>query len=118
MLVYHDNFVRGIWKGHLLSNNQFELLDSNDNNIFKVKYSGVWLLSDNGYHNWSTTIAPSKISTSADDLKLSQWIEPMRKDVECTFGILKERWRILKTGIRLKSIISADKILDDVLRTS
>jgi hypothetical protein len=25
----------------------------------------------------------------------------MRKDVECTFGILKGRWRILKTGIRL-----------------
>ena len=34
----------------------------------------------------------------------------MRKDVECAFGILKGRWRILKTGIRLHSIASADKI--------
>ena len=34
----------------------------------------------------------------------------MRKDVECTFGILKGRWRILKTGIRLAGVENADKI--------
>jgi hypothetical protein len=34
----------------------------------------------------------------------------MRKDVECTFGILKGRWRILKTGIRLHGTKPADKI--------
>ena len=30
----------------------------------------------------------------------------MRKDVECTFGVLKGRWRILKTSIRAHSISS------------
>ena len=34
----------------------------------------------------------------------------MRKDVECTFGILKGRWRILKTGVRLHDTASVDKI--------
>ena len=34
----------------------------------------------------------------------------MRKNAECTFGILKQRWRILKSGIRIHSIESADKI--------
>ncbi|KAI2490063.1 Plant transposon protein [Fragilaria crotonensis] len=34
----------------------------------------------------------------------------MRKDVECTFGILKGRWRILKTGIRMNGVENADKI--------
>ena len=34
----------------------------------------------------------------------------MRKDVECTFGILKGRFRILKSGIRLHSIDSTDAI--------
>ena len=34
----------------------------------------------------------------------------MRKDVECTFGIMKGRWRILKTGVRLHSTESVDRI--------
>jgi hypothetical protein len=34
----------------------------------------------------------------------------MRKVVECTFGLLKGRWRILKTGIRVHSLEAADNI--------
>jgi hypothetical protein len=34
----------------------------------------------------------------------------MRKDVECTFGILKGRWHILKAGICVHGIDIADKI--------
>jgi hypothetical protein len=34
----------------------------------------------------------------------------MRKDVECTFGILKGRWRILKSGIRLHGLDVVDTI--------
>jgi hypothetical protein len=28
----------------------------------------------------------------------------MQKDVECTFGILKGRWRILERGVRLHGV--------------
>ena len=28
----------------------------------------------------------------------------LRNDVECTFGILKGRWRILKSGIRIHGV--------------
>ncbi len=34
----------------------------------------------------------------------------MRKDVECTFGILKNRWRILKTGFRVYGDDKVDEI--------
>jgi hypothetical protein len=34
----------------------------------------------------------------------------LRKDVECTFGILKGRWRILKTGIRVHNTEVSDNI--------
>ena len=37
----------------------------------------------------------------------------MRKDVECIFGILKGRWRILKTGVQVYGV---DKV-DDVWMT-
>ena len=34
----------------------------------------------------------------------------MRKDVECTFGILKKRWRILKHPVRIRGVEKTDKI--------
>ena len=33
----------------------------------------------------------------------SEWVESVRKDVECTFGILKSRFRMLRDGIELHS---------------
>jgi hypothetical protein len=33
----------------------------------------------------------------------------MQKDVECTFGILKGRWRILKSGICLQGVDAVNK---------
>ena len=34
----------------------------------------------------------------------------MRKDVKCTFGILKGRWRILKTGVQVHGVDKVDDI--------
>ena len=34
----------------------------------------------------------------------------MRKDVECTFGILKGRWQTLKTGVRLHGVDKVDQV--------
>jgi hypothetical protein len=78
--------------------------------VTKRRYQGAWLLVDNGYLAWSTTVPPIKTTNSRLEIRFSSWLESMRKDVECTFGILKGRWRILKTGIRLSGVNSADKI--------
>ena len=43
-------------------------------------------------------------------IRFSDWIESMRKDVECAFGILKGRWRILKYGIRLLGMKRCDGV--------
>ena len=65
---------------------------------------------DNGYLKWSVTIPPHKNPEFQTEVRFSEWIESMRKDVECTFGILKGRWKCLKYGIRLHGIESCDKI--------
>jgi hypothetical protein len=49
------------------------------------------LITDNGYLAWSCTIPSIKSSSSEAEIRFSQWIESLRKDVECTFGILKGR---------------------------
>jgi hypothetical protein len=67
-------------------------------------------LCNNGYVEWSTTVPPHKCSQDRRAKRWSEWLESMRKDVECTFGILKGRWRIFKTGIRLHGTKPADQI--------
>ena len=56
--------------------------------------------------NDKTISTPMKDSLYQCDIRL----ESMRKDVECTLGILKGRWRILKCGIRLQAIQDVDKV--------
>ena len=53
---------------------------------------------------------PFKVTIDIAEIRWSKWVESMRKDVECTFGILKGCWRILKTGIRVEDIEAVDKI--------
>ncbi len=104
-LVLFDDFVRGIHEGSLMEDVSFELLERNaQGHINSARYKGPWLIVDNGYLNWSTTVPPLKVTADAKEIRWSQWLESLRKDVECTFGILKGRWRILKTGIRLHGV--------------
>ena len=103
-LVLFNLFARGIFEGKVLQDVKFELKErGTGDNIISVKYRGAWLLVDNGYLRWSTTVPPTKVTADCKEIRWSQWLESLCKDVECTFGILKGRWRILKTGIRLHS---------------
>ena len=106
-IVRFDELAMCITKGTALQNVEFYLSDMNGN---RSKYNGVWLLVDNGYLEWPTTIPPFKVTTIQSEHRWSRWAESMRKDVECTYGILKGRWRILKTGIRVYSLESVDNI--------
>jgi len=44
--------------GRILNNHLFEILEKRGDEVVSVKYKGVWLLCDNGYHNWSITVPP------------------------------------------------------------
>ena len=95
----------------MLQDFTFELYDYNDHGeVVRVEYRGPWILCDNGYLRWAVTIPPYKATTSREEIRFSEWFESMQKDVECTFGILKGRWRILKTGIRLHGLKEADTV--------
>ena len=50
---------------------------------------------DGGYLNWSSLICPFKNTMSVKDTRWSKWAESMRKDVECTFGILKGNYILI-----------------------
>jgi len=63
-----------------------------DGKLIGLKYKGVYVIVDNGYLDWSCTVPPFCVTNDMDEIRWSRWVESMRKDVECTFGILKGRW--------------------------
>ena len=114
MLQLFDDLLTGIYDGSILSDVSFELLeydeDGDDAGVVVVKYSGVYVIVDNGYIHWPVCQPPFKHYKTYKQKHWSDWCESMRKDVECTFGILKGRFRILKSGVRLHKIENTDKV--------
>ena len=110
-LQLFDPFMEQIHEGEILDDLVFQLYSFDAaGTVVKRNYQGAWLLFDNGYLSRSSTVPPIKTSNSRSEIRFSAWLESLRKDVECTFGILKGRWRILNTGIRLHGTCVPDKI--------
>lgn len=104
--------MQGLHEGKILDDVIFHLYAYNEEqgDVVKQPYCGGWLLVDNGYLARPTTVPPIKTSNSRAEIRFSSWLESLRKDVECTFGIIKGCWRILKTGIRIHGTDGPDKV--------
>ena len=110
-LILFDDLIKNIHEGKLLADNEFKLLElDKEGNVVEITYIGVWFLVDNGYLDWSTTVPPMKNPLTFEEIRFSEWLESMRKDIECTFGIMKKRFNVLKSGIRLHKISDCDKV--------
>ena len=60
-------------------------------------------------------MSPNKERFDYDEVLFSEWIESIRKDVECTFGILKARFRILHCAIQYHSASVIENIMIIIL---
>jgi len=75
------------------------------------KERGVYLICDNGYLCWPTTISPYANAECASlQGYFSTNLESVRKNVECTFGILKKQWKVLNNGFYYRDIQTCEKI--------
>jgi hypothetical protein len=74
---------------------------------------GLYLIVDGGYRQVQCYMEPHKERMSYDEVFFSEWIESVRKDVECTFGILKSRFRILKNAVEYHSA----SVVQDIMMT-
>jgi hypothetical protein len=64
------------------------------------KEKGIYFICDGGYLRWKSLICPYAGSEEIGQRGyFNTNLESIRKDVECTFGILKKRWRILDYGL-------------------
>lgn len=83
--------MRDMYDGRLLQDVDFSLHEDKNGDVQVRLYRGAWVMVDNGYLSWPTTIPPIKEPFTFEEARWSKWLESMRKDVECTFGILKGR---------------------------
>jgi hypothetical protein len=74
---------------------------------------GAYLICDNGYLRWPTSICPYAgcENSSLEGFFLTN-LESVRKDVECTFGILKKRRQVLNDGLVYRDINKCEKIFN------
>ncbi len=96
-----DTFFQSVMNG-AYDHIEYEVYTMENEMRQSKKYRGVWLLVDGGYQKSKPQLQyPTRFSYGNSTYeKWSQWLESIRKDVECTFGILKKRFRILTSGIR------------------
>jgi hypothetical protein len=73
---------------------------------------GVYLICDNGYLRWPQIICLFTVDEPCHTEAgyFSSNLESVWKDVECTFGIIKKRWRILNNGLAYREIGDCEKI--------
>ena len=95
-LICYDRFVTALKKEWFASDFTFDLCnyDAATNDVIEVVYNDYYLTVDNGYLKWSVTMSPMKHTNFRNEIRFSEQIESMRKDVKCYFGILKGNWRI------------------------
>jgi hypothetical protein len=58
-----------------------------------IKVQGAYLIADAGFLRVGCMIDPTHAFWSQDEVRWSEFLESIRKDVECFFGILKNRFR-------------------------
>ena len=83
-----------------MSEKTFELIvdDTGDTEGHK----GSYFICDGGYAMWTCLVPPYKeYEPTSSKEGWSKHVKGLLKDVECTFGILKKRFQVLKNPIKL-----------------
>ncbi len=91
-----DTYIQALCNGDLYDDITFELLDSHGE---VVVVSKPFTITDNGYPKLRGLQCPIKTCTTMPEVAYSERAESVRKDIEGCFGILKVRFRILRSRI-------------------
>jgi hypothetical protein len=106
-IVRYDEHVMNVRNGDLYADEIFHLYDEHG---VPQEQKGLYLICDGGYHKWSCLQCPMKHTTDLAAAHFSTNLESVRKDVEDVFGILKQRFRILKHAVELHNQEQIDNV--------
>ena len=93
-IVKSDEAVEQVKKGNLFRDFQYQVYRPDGTSFFT---KGVYLIVDGGYLRWKCLQCGLKHSSDEDYVLWRQRMESLRKDIQCYFGHLKQRFRVLRT---------------------
>jgi len=106
-IVRSDKFVVDLKEKKIYSDIGFTLRLP-DGGTKRVR--GLYLICDGGYHFWRVLQCTIKNASDDDTRVFSSRVESLRKDVECVFGIMKKRHKILCRGIEIRELQHIDNV--------
>jgi hypothetical protein len=93
-VIRADDFHTRTMHTSMYTDFTFNLLDTRDGG--QKRYRGCYVLCDGGYGDWRNLVSAYKcVAPGSYKANWSHRVGSVRKDAECTFGILKARFRIL-----------------------
>ena len=97
-VIRGDDFHTRIMHTQLYKDYKFDLLTSRDG--IRARYKGCYVLCDGGYGDWRNLVSAfSCVEPFSHRANWSHRVGSVRKDSECTFGVLKARFRVLTSRI-------------------
>ena len=93
-MIRADDFHTRIMHTSVYKDFTYNLLDSRNGD--QKRYKGCYVLCDGGYGDWRNLVSAYRcVAPGSYKANWSHRVGSVRKDAECTFGILKARFRIL-----------------------
>jgi hypothetical protein len=92
-ITYQDTYPMQLLSKQIHAERTFQTFNREGDVTY---WKGAYLLVDGGYPKTGMLIDPSIKDFDYYSVMWSEWLESIRKDVECVFGILKSRFRFLK----------------------
>ena len=98
-----DDLMSSLKAGTFFPEVTFHLLDEHG---ASQEWHGLYTITDNGFHKWRICQFPdtaTRLNNGACGRGRS--LESVRKDVECAFGRLKARFRVIDVGPRVQHVV-------------
>ena len=108
-VIRADDFHKRIMHTDLYKNLGFDLYCSADGAM--KRYKGCYVLCDGGYGDWRNLISAfACVEPGSYRANWSHRVGSVRKDAECTFGVLKARFRVLTSRIYRRKASDVEKL--------
>jgi hypothetical protein len=106
--VKFDGFIQALRSGEIYDDLEWDIYED-DGTLSKIRRP--YVIVDGGYHNWTVTITASSIISNHYFRNWQKRMESVRKDIECVFGRLKGRFRVLKCPVNFQKKNEIDNMV-------